>query len=237
LKPVGVPVSAGALEEQAVELVELGVEDLLDRPEVLRAVVVGDLEHRALGPLDELARRAVLLGDALLDLVGRVEEPPDERVLADDARVLTGVAGGGHRCGEPVDRARAARLLEVAGRAQLLGDGQHVDRLALAVQAHHRRVDEPVAPAVEVVGLEALLDDQRVHRALGQEDRAEDGVLGLERVRRRERRRGRAVAALRAVAVAVEAPHRGASIGGHRGRDPASPRTLPRSPEARLDTN
>ena len=49
----------GALERQPVELVELVVEDLLDRAEVLLAVVVGDLEHRALGALDEVARRAV----------------------------------------------------------------------------------------------------------------------------------------------------------------------------------
>ena len=47
-----------------------------------------------------------------------------------------------------------------------------------------------VALAVEVLGLQALVDDQRVERAVGEQDRAEDGLLGLERVggaRRRSR--------------------------------------------------
>jgi hypothetical protein len=41
-----------------VQLVELLVQHLLDRPEVLLAVVARDLEHRLLGLLHELARRA-----------------------------------------------------------------------------------------------------------------------------------------------------------------------------------
>ena len=56
LKPEGVPVSDGAFEREPVQLVELLVQDLLDRAEVLLAVVAGDLEHRLLGLLDELPR-------------------------------------------------------------------------------------------------------------------------------------------------------------------------------------
>ena len=58
LNPDGVPVSDVPSDRQPVELVELLVQDLLDRAEVLLAVVARDLEHRLLGPLDELARRA-----------------------------------------------------------------------------------------------------------------------------------------------------------------------------------
>ncbi len=47
----------GALEREPVQLVELLVQHLLDRAEVLLAVVARDLEHRLLGLLDELARR------------------------------------------------------------------------------------------------------------------------------------------------------------------------------------
>ncbi len=80
----------------------------------------------------------------------------------------------------------ASSSLPVA--AQVLGDRQHVDRLALVVQREHRLVDRPVAVAVEVLGLEALLDDEPVHRAVRQQDAAEHRLLGLERVRRRDAR-------------------------------------------------
>ena len=47
----------GLRDRQLVQLVELLVQQRVDRAEVLLAVVVGDLEHRLLGLLDELARR------------------------------------------------------------------------------------------------------------------------------------------------------------------------------------
>jgi hypothetical protein len=67
----------------------------------------------------------------------------------------------------------------------VVGDRDDVDGLVLVVEREHRLVDGAVAIAVEVRGLEALLDDQRVERAVGDEDRAEDRHLGVEVVRRR----------------------------------------------------
>ena len=60
LKPEGVPVSEVPSQREPVQLVELLVQHLLDRAEVLVAVVAGDLEHRLLGLLDELARRRLV---------------------------------------------------------------------------------------------------------------------------------------------------------------------------------
>src|SRR5881628_2958251 len=54
LKPVGVPVIA----RDQLELVQLVVEDGLDRAELAGAVVVGDLEELGLGLLEQLLRRA-----------------------------------------------------------------------------------------------------------------------------------------------------------------------------------
>ena len=60
----------GALERQAVELVELVVQDLVDGAEVLLAVVVGDLEHRRARPARPArAAGASWLQHARLDLV------------------------------------------------------------------------------------------------------------------------------------------------------------------------
>ena len=56
---------------QLVPAVELLVEDLADLAEVLLAVVAGDLEHRLLGLLDDVAGQALVVVDRGLDLVGR----------------------------------------------------------------------------------------------------------------------------------------------------------------------
>ena len=53
-----------ALGRELLPLVDLVVQDVADLAEVLLAVVVGDLEHRALGPLDELARLRLVAVDA-----------------------------------------------------------------------------------------------------------------------------------------------------------------------------
>ena len=181
----------GALEREPVQLVELLVQHLLDRAEVLLAVVARDLEHRLLGLLDELARRRVVAEHALLDQVGAAQQPPQQRVLAHDLRVAPGVAGRGHDAGQFVDGRLAADLLQLAHLAQAVGDRQHVDRLALVVEREHRLVDHRVALAVEVLGAQPLLDHERVQRAVRQQDRAQHRLLGVEVVRRRDHPCGR----------------------------------------------
>ena len=64
----------------------------------------------ALGPLDELARRRLVVVDARLDLVGRRQQPPQERVLADDLRV----AGAG--CRRPGRRPASASIVGLRRR-------------------------------------------------------------------------------------------------------------------------
>ena len=114
LKPDGVPVSEVPFQRQPVQLVELLVQHLLDRAEVLLAVVAGDLEHRLLGLLDELARRRPVAEHALLDLVGALQQPAQQRVLAHDLRVAAGVPGGGHEARQLVHGGGTADLLELA---------------------------------------------------------------------------------------------------------------------------
>ncbi len=174
----------GAFKGQAVELVELHVEHLPDPAEVLLAVVAGDLEHRLLGLLDELARRRPVAEDVLLDFVGALQQAPQQRVLAHDLRIAAGVAGGWDDARQLVDRRASADILELAGLAQAVGDRQDVDRLAVVVEREHRLVDQRVALAVEVLCAQPLFDHERVQRAIGQQDRAEHRLLGIEVVRR-----------------------------------------------------
>ena len=97
-----------ALAREMLELVELGRQEVVDRAEVLAGVLVGDLEDRALGHVDEIARERLVAVHARLDLVRRAEQPPEHRVVTDDARVLADVADGGDRAGQQVDRGAAA---------------------------------------------------------------------------------------------------------------------------------
>ena len=190
-----------ALARELLELVELDVEDVVDRAEVLAAVLVRDLEDRALGDVDELARRRVVRVDAGLDLVRGAQQPAQHRVLAHDPRVLADVADRRDARRQQVDRGAAARGLELAGLLEVLDERERVDRLAAVVEVEHRREDDPVRLAVEVLGVQALVDDERGQRGVGEQHRAEDGLLGLEVLRRRDR-------ALR------HAGRRGVAVGG-----------------------
>ena len=136
----------GAVRGELLELVQLGGEQVVDRAEVLAAVVVGDLEDRALGEVDELARRRLVGVHARLDLVGGAQEAAEHRVLADDARVLADVADGGDGAGQQVDRGAAADVLEQAGLLEVLDERERVDRLADRVQVEHRLEDQRRAP-------------------------------------------------------------------------------------------
>jgi hypothetical protein len=57
-----------------VQLLELGVEHVVDRAELLLALVVRDLEHGLLCSLDEVPRRGLVLQHAGLDLHRRRQE-------------------------------------------------------------------------------------------------------------------------------------------------------------------
>ena len=177
----------GALDREPVQLVELLVQHVLDRAEVLLAIVARDLQHRLLGLLHQLPRGGLVAEHALLDLVRARQQAAQQRVLAHDLRVAARVARGRHHPRELVHGRESADLLELAGLAQALDDRQHVHRLALLVEREHRLVDQPVAIAVEVLRAQPLLDHERIHRVVGEQDRAEHRLLGLEIVRRGDR--------------------------------------------------
>ena len=186
VKPEGVPVSADVRLRQLLELVDLVVEDRLQRAHLRRAAVVADLEQHRLGALDQLAGLAAVGGHVVLDLAGGLQHAPEQRVLLDDARVVEHRAHRGHDRRQRMEVGLAARLLELAAAAQLLGHRERVDRLGrgLLLQADHRLEDRLVARAVEVVRAQPDLEQDAVQRLLGEQDRAEDGGLGLVVVRR-----------------------------------------------------
>ena len=141
----------------------------------LRLSWLGDLEDRALGEVDELARRA-------------------PRASGPWTGSRTTRAGGGGasrcraRCGaywrtlptagtEPDSRSivgAAADGVELAGVLEVVDERERIDLPASAVEVEHRLEDDPVALAVEVIGLQALVDDEGRERGVGEQDGAED---------------------------------------------------------------
>ena len=184
LKPDGVPVSEVPSSESRCSLSSSSCStSSIARKSCWRSSRA-DLEHRLLGLLDELARARLVAEHALLDLVGGLQQPPQQRVLAHDLRVAAGVAGRRHDARQLVHGRLPADVIELAHLAQPVGDRQHVDRLALVVERQHRLVDRAVALAVEVLRAQPLFDHERVQRAVREQDRAEHRLLGVEVVRR-----------------------------------------------------
>ena len=166
---------------QLLELVDLIVQDRLERPHLRGAAVVADLEQHGLGALDQLPRLAVVGGHVVLDLAGGLEDAAKERMLLDDPRVVEHRTDCGDDRRERGQVALAARLFELARPPQLLGDRQHVHglRRRLLLQADHRLEDRRVPRAVEVVGTQPHLEQHAVERLLREQDRPEDGGFSL----------------------------------------------------------
>ncbi len=149
-----------------MQLVSLLVEDVPDRADLLLAIVVGDLEHRALGALHQLPGGRLARQHTGLDLVGGRQQRAHLRVVADDPPVFTRVAGGRDPPGELVNHLDPADLLELAVLAQRLGDRQMVDLAVVLVERQHRREHRAVLLAVEMLGPQLLFHEQRVQVAL-----------------------------------------------------------------------
>ncbi len=84
-----------ALLGEALELVQLLVQHVLDRAQLAAVLVVAGAEDRLLGLLHQRARVARLGGHLLLDFAGAPEQPAQHRVLAHDPRVVAHRAAAG----------------------------------------------------------------------------------------------------------------------------------------------
>ena len=143
----------------------------------------GDLEHLGLGLVE---RFGDVVGFAVRDLgdVARdVDQPAQHRRVLDDLGVVAGARD--RRCGvlQLVHGLRATDLVEQPGATQLVGNGDRVDGTAAGVQGADRVEDVLVGGPVEVGRAQALLADE-TDRLTRQQQRPEDGLLGLQVVRR-----------------------------------------------------
>ena len=166
-----------AVGVEVVEPVVGVVEERLERAEPDRHPPLADVEQLALGPVDRLLDLGRVLVADPGDLAGGRDEVAQDGLALDDPGVLDGVDGGRGLVRQARQVRAAADGLELVRPLERLGDGDDVDRLALVEQLEHRGVDRAVRGPIEVLGAEELgdLDD----RIAIDEDRPEDGLLGL----------------------------------------------------------
>ena len=146
-------------------------------PPALLAAGVGGV-MRLPGGVVHLVLGAVALGE---DARGRGDEPPEDRFLLDDPGVVLDVPGAGNAVGQGGDVGGPSHRFEVPRPDQLLLEGDLVDGGGPLRQALHALVDLTVGITVEVAVPENLLGP--VDGLVLDEDRAQDGSLGVQAVR------------------------------------------------------
>jgi hypothetical protein len=158
------------------------VEELLELAEPGRDAPVRDLEQLGLRAVDGLLDLGGVLVADPRDLARGADEVPQDRLALDDPGVLDGMDRGRRLVRQLRQVRPAADLLEVLAALEGLGDRDKVNGLAPLEELEHRAIDRAMGLPVEVLRLEEFgdLDD----RLAVDQDRAEDGLLGLETVRR-----------------------------------------------------
>src|SRR5690606_1094684 len=135
---------------QLLDLLERGIQDLLDPDEALALVRLRNLEDALLGDVEDLLD-AALAGLVRItdDRAARLDQAAQQRALTDDLRVILDVCGGGHRIHQLGDVLEPADGLQLLGLLQLLAQRDRVDDTTLLEQARHRPEDATVRLAVE----------------------------------------------------------------------------------------
>ncbi len=177
-EPGGHAEGDAAAAGDGVDLVHRGLQQLLERHEVLGGAPLGDLEDLGLRTVDHLgdvlavgARVAVLH-----DAGAGVDEATQDGLLRDDLGVVRGVRGGGDGLGEGHEVGGAADAAQFAATIQFRRDRHRVGGLASAVEVEDRVVDGLVCGPVEVARAQHLEDVG--DRVLAQQHAAEHRLLG-----------------------------------------------------------
>ena len=172
-----------ALGGDRVDLVHRRLQQRLQRLEVLGGAPLGDVVDLRLGAVDDLVDVSALRpGVAVLHHPrAGLHQPAQQRLLRDDARVIAGIGGGGHRGDQGVQIRGAADAAQQAAAVQFGGDGDRVGRLTTAVEVEDRVIDVLVGGPVEVARAQALQDVG--DRVLAQQHPAQHGLLGDEILR------------------------------------------------------
>ena len=160
-----------------------GVHELAERHEAGAQPMLGDLEDRPFGLVQQVVGVLFRVVGAPQDLGRRLDQPAERGLFLDDPGVVLDVSRPRHAVGERRHIGRPADVVEFPRPGQLVLQRDRIDRLAALGQPHHLLEDPPVCVAEEILGI----DDFRrlVERRIVDENRTEHTLLRLEVVRKR----------------------------------------------------
>ncbi len=148
-----------------------------DVQESLANAVLGELEDRLLGAAEDLFGFVGVL-DGFGDGVLRdVDQPAQQRLVADDADVVLNVRPLGNAVDERRKISHAADGFDLFAAVQFLGQRDHVDRPAGLLQLAHARIDAAMRVEREIVAGEMF--GGLVVEGVVEQDGAEDRALGF----------------------------------------------------------
>ena len=155
-------------------------EQLLDAREAVARLLLADLEDLRLGFVEQLGRGARALERLGDDRRRDLDQPAEDRLLANDLRVVLDVRRRRHGVDEEADVVLAARRLELAAPLQLVGERQRIDDAAALGDRHHRAEDPAMPLGVEHRVVDVF--DRAEHRVLVDQHRRQHRLLGVLRV-------------------------------------------------------
>ena len=162
--------------------------EVVDRYEAVLAARAGfgDLEDLAFRLVEHLGGRLPHGTErGIRDLGADRGEAAHDRALAHDLGVAPDVGGAGRIGGERAQVGMAPGVGELAAALEALGDRQCVGRLAALDQSADVLEDGPVVGAVEIGPGDDVRDP--VPRRVVEEQAAQHGLLGFDRLRRHAR--------------------------------------------------
>jgi len=139
-----------AARTDRLDLVIGGLQQIAQRLVILGALALGDLIDGLLGGVHDVGDLALAGVAQLGDLDGRVDQPPQHRLVMHDLGVVGGIRGdrdGGQQVRQ-VDM--AAHLAELTAPVEFGCDGDGVCRIAVTVEVDDRLIDQLMGGAVEV---------------------------------------------------------------------------------------
>ena len=173
---------------QLLDRGETALDEIAQRREPRADPILGDLEDRLFRIVEDQVGVVLGLIRGREDAVRGVNQVAESGLLLDDAGVVLDVCRARHAVGERRDVGRPADLLQLPCARQLLLERDQIDRVAALAQVHHLVEDAAVRVAEEVARVDQL--GGVVERVVVDEDRAENGFLGFEIVRKRAIGRG-----------------------------------------------